>query len=160
MVIADTFAGRGIWLWCALFCCTSFSGYGQSQPKCGLTLAASGVKGTKGFVGFAIFSSETGWPNNYELAFQHDAVPAKDGLVELKMKSFAAGRFAVVTLHDENANKKLDKKPSGKPKEGWGMSRDPKAVLKTPKFASAALDLKCGDRVQMQMRYPGKEEAK
>ena len=147
-------------LWCVLICFGTFSVYGQSQAKCGLTVAASGVKGTTGFVGFAIFSSETGWPNNYELAVQHDAVPAKDGIVELKMKGFAAGRYAVVTLHDENANKKLDKKASGKPKEGWGMSRDPKAVLKTPKFEAAALDLKCGDRVQMQMRYPGKDEAK
>lgn len=118
------------------------------------------MKGSAGFVGFAVFASESGWPNTYDKAFKHDAVPAREGLVELKLRGFVAGRYAVVTLHDENANKKLDKKPSGRPREGWGMSREPKAILKTPKFEAAALDLKCGDRVEMRMRYPGKDEPK
>lgn len=145
-------------LLCVLVCLLALSGSAQNSPKCSVTLAASGVKGSTGFVGFAIFASEVGWPNSYEKAYKHDAVPAKEGLVEMKVAGFAAGRYAVVTLHDENANKKLDKKPSGRPKEGWGMSREPKAVLKTPKFEAAVLDLKCGGRVEMRMRYPGKEE--
>lgn len=142
------------------FCLMIPHGYGQTPPKCGVTLAASGVKGKMGVVGFAVFSSEAGWPNAYEKAFKHEAVPAKPGVVELKLTGFAAGRYAIVALHDENENKKLDKKPSGRPTEGWGMSRDPKAVLKTPKFAAAAMDLKCGDRVEMRMRYPGKHAPK
>ncbi len=126
--------------------------------SCAVTLAAKDVQSSAGVVGFVLFSSPAGWPNDLAKAYKNDAVPAKPGLVELKLSGLAPGKYAVVALHDENKNKKLDKKGSGRPKEGWAMSRDPKVGLKTPKFDAAALDIQCGDRVEMSMRYPKKDE--
>ena len=131
-----------------------------AAPACSVTVAAKGVKGNAGVVGFVLYSSESGWPHQVEKSFKHDAVNARSGIVELKLSGIVPGNYGIVVLHDENENKKLDKKASGRPKEGWGMSRDPKASLKTPKFEAAAIDLKCGDRVEVQMRYPGKEDSK
>jgi uncharacterized protein (DUF2141 family) len=59
-------------------------------------------------------------------------------------------------LHDENGNKRLDRKPSGRPREGFGISNNPKVGLKTPSFAAAAVDIPCGDRVLIRVRYPSK----
>lgn len=123
-----------------------------------MTLAAKGVKDTTGVVGFALFSSADGWPNDVTKAYKNDAVAAKAGTVEWKLTGIKPGSYAIVALHDENRNKKIDKKASGRPKEGWGMSRDPKAGLKTPKFESAVTPVKCGDRIEMTLRYPKPNE--
>ena len=37
-------------------------------------------------------------------------------------------------MHDENDNKKMDKNPLGIPKEGFGVSNDPKKKLHMPTF--------------------------
>ena len=44
---------------------------------------------------------------------------------------------AAVVLHDENENMKLDRNFLGVPKEGWGMSNNPKALAKAPEFGRA-----------------------
>ncbi|GAB4356571.1 MAG: hypothetical protein OHK0021_00890 [Bryobacter sp.] len=118
------------------------------------------MQGSKGKVGFVMYSSPEGWPNDYAKAYRDNAKPAQAGTVEMKFTGIAPGKYAVVALHDENENKKLDKKGSGRPKEGWGMSRDPKARLKTPKFDSAAVDVACGDRIEFTLRYPTVEDEK
>ena len=111
-------------------------------------------------IGFALFSSAQGWPETIENTYKHAAVPAKPGVVEYKFTAIAPGRYAAVILHDENKNKKLDKKASGRPKEGWAMSNNPKASLKTPKFEAAATNIACGDHIELTLRYPTKEDPK
>ncbi len=124
-----------------------------------MTLVAREVNGGGGTVGFVVFSSPEGWPNRYDESLRRTSVPAGRQEVSATVDLPGPGRIAVVALHDENGNKKLDRKASGRPTEGWGMSRDPRATLKTPSFASAAVDVKCGDRVELKMRYPRKNDA-
>lgn len=128
--------------------------------SCAVTLVAQGVTGTKGVVGFVLFQGPEGWPENRAKGFQSGAAPAKVGTVEWKLTGIAPGRYAAVALHDENENKKIDKKASGRPKEGFAISRNPKVGVKPPKFEAAALEMKCNDRIEMQMRYPKKDEEK
>ena len=121
---------------------------------------AQGIRGTQGAVGFAVYQAKQGWPDKYDLAMLHKAVPAKPGDVALAVE-IPPGRYAVALMHDENGNKRLDRKPSGRPVEGYGISNNPKARLKTPSFTSASIDIACGDRVLIQVRYPSsrKEDA-
>lgn len=121
---------------------------------CSVTLAANGVNSSKGVVGFVLFASPAGWPEDYKQGLQSTAVPAKPGTVEVKLSGITPGRYAAVALHDENENQKIDKKGSGRPKEGYGISRNPKVGLRAPKFEAAAFDLKCNDRIEVTLRYP------
>jgi uncharacterized protein (DUF2141 family) len=136
------------------------SATGIYAQGCAVTLAAKGVKSATGVVGFVLFDKATGWPEKRDLGYKNGATAAKPGTVEMKVEGIAPGKYAVVALHDENENKKLDKKGSGRPKEGFGISKDPKVGLKAPKFESAIVDLKCGDRLEMTMRYPRNDDGK
>lgn len=135
----------------------SFAGPAAAQPACPVTLIARGVSGSPGSVGFVVFGSREGWPENPEKAAGRQAAPAQAGAVTVTL-ALVPGRYAVAVVHDENGNRKLDRRPSGRPREGWGMSNNPKATLKTPGFDAAALTVACGARVEIVMRYPGKRD--
>jgi uncharacterized protein (DUF2141 family) len=130
----------------------------QAQDACAVTLVAKGVKDSKGKVGFLMFASPSGWPHGHEQAYRDDAKPARPGDVEMRFTGIKPGNYAFVALHDENENKKLDRKGSGRPTEGWAMSRNPKGKMKTPPFQSAVMMVQCGSRIEMTMQYPAKGE--
>lgn len=50
------------------------------------------------------------------------------------------GQYAVMVMHDENENGKLDTNFIGMPTEGYGFSNDPK-VLRKPTFEEARFEL-------------------
>lgn len=126
---------------------------------CSVTIEAQGVKGNRGVVGYALFASKEGWPEQVAKAYKDGSQAAAEGTVVLAVNGMKPGPYGVVVLHDENRNKKLDKKPSGRPTEGWAMSNNPKTKLQVPKFESAVAELKCGQRLVVQMRYPTKDQA-
>src|SRR5437879_5747805 len=74
-----------------------------------LTLAVEGVRNSKGIVGVLVFNSRRGWPENTAAAFRRIAVPAQQGLSSVTISDLPEGDYAVVVLHDENENMKLDR---------------------------------------------------
>lgn len=51
-----------------------------------------------------------------------------------------AGRYALMVIHDENGNGRLDTNLVGMPVEGYGFSNNPR-VMRKPTFEEAAFDL-------------------
>lgn len=129
----------------------------QEQPACDLTVVAQGVRNDDGSVGFIVFDSKHGWPRDYGLSFVRQGVPARPGDVEVVFPTVPPGEYAIVVTHDENGNKRLDRSPSGRPIEGWGMSNNPKGRLQTPAFSKAAVQVACGDRIEIRMQYRKKK---
>ena len=125
-----------------------------ASENCPVTLVAQGVLGNKGVIGFVVFTSKIGWPEKHALAFRQKAAPAKPGDVQVVIADMKPGRYAIAMIHDENENKRIDKKPSGRPREGWGVSNNLKATLKTPGFEAATMEIKCGSRVAIRVQYP------
>jgi len=103
----------------------------------GLKLVVNGVKNTRGFIGVLVFNSSARWPEDVSSAFTSEAVPAQAPETVLEVHNLPAGEYAVVVLHDENLNKKLDRNWLGKPKEQWGMSNNPHFTYSAPSFGSA-----------------------
>ena len=126
-----------------------------ASESCPVTLVAQGVQGTKGVIGFVVFASKNGWPEKHDLAFRQKATAAKPGDVSVVIPDMKPGRYAIAMIHDENENKRIDKKPSGRPREGWGVSNNLKATLKPPGFEAATVEIKCGARVAIKIQYPG-----
>ncbi len=107
-----------------------------------LTVVAEGVSNSKGVVGVLVFRSSAGWPERSAAAFRARAVPARPGSTAVTVTGLPAGTYAVVVLHDENENMKLDRNWMGIPKEQWGMSRNPPVDLSAPRFEQAEFSLR------------------
>jgi len=64
------------------------------------------------------------------------------------------GAYAVITFHDENDDRKLDKNALGLPTEGYGFSNDAEGFLAAPSFKDAAVMLGGHDRaIAITLRY-------
>lgn len=68
-------------------------------------------------------------------------VAAEDGPQTVCFEAQQAGRYAVATYHDKNANRDLDQKINLMPKEPFGLSTNPKLRWGFPKFEEAAFDM-------------------
>lgn len=62
------------------------------------------------------------------------------------------GKYAMVVIHDENMNGKLDTNWLGVPNEGYGFSNNAKALLSAPSFSDASF-LYNGQNINMTLKY-------
>ena len=127
--------------------------FAADTPRAELTVVAGNVRNSRGVVGVLVFRSASGWPEDFKSAVQRKAVPAHEGEVTISFEGLEPGSYGVVVLHDENENMRLDRNWLGKPKEGWGMSNNPRPFLSAPAFESAKFDLSGQTRLQVHLRY-------
>jgi uncharacterized protein (DUF2141 family) len=106
-----------------------------------LTIVVEGISNTNGVVGVLVFSSARGWPKDNARAFRAIAVPAHQGVVTILVSDLPSNDYAVVVLHDENENRRLDRNWLGLPKEQWGMSNNPQVHFSAPSFKQACFTL-------------------
>ena len=118
----------------------------------GLKLVVEGVKNTRGVIGVLVFNSAAGWPEDVSSAVTSEAVPAQAPETVLELHNLPAGEYAVVVLHDENSNKKLDRNWLGKPKEQWGMSNNPHFAHSAPSFGSARFPFAGDEQLHIELR--------
>ncbi len=122
-------------------------------PEAEVTVEISGFKSDKGFCRLLVYENEKGFPEDPERA-----KIILSGEIKNKKSEFSfmipPGTYAVSILHDENSNEKLDKTWYGKPKEGFGISKNPKVKFGPPKFEEAAVIIKPGkSEVEITMIY-------
>ena len=120
---------------------------------CELIIVTEGVRNSRGVVGVLIFQSPRGWPEETSAAFRSKAVPAHEGVTTIRFDDLPPGDYAAVVLHDENENMKLDRNFFGVPREGWGMSNNPKAHAKAPEFSSARFSFQGDSRLRIRLNY-------
>ena len=117
-----------------------------------LTVQVEGVNSQGGNIGVLLFNSTKGWPEDIHAALKDVVVPAHSGTVTVKIENLPAGTYAVSVGHDVNVNHKVDKNFLGVPKEQWGMSNNPHALIKPPSFNTAHFDLKGDAEIRVQMQ--------
>jgi uncharacterized protein (DUF2141 family) len=125
---------------CALLCLTAAAG--AQSATCTLTVHVDGFRNKKGDLGVSIFKTPEGWPEQNDKAFFHKGFPiaGKESSAQL---SLPPGRYAIVVLHDENSNHKLDRNFLGIPREGFGFANNPRVLLNPPGFDTAAIVMTC-----------------
>jgi uncharacterized protein (DUF2141 family) len=110
----------------------------QSSPPI-IHVKVLNIRNNTGNIACALFESPDGFPRE----FLHNAT----NVVVIKIRGKEArcdfvdippGTYALVVIHDENMNGKLDTKWLGIPKEGYGFSNDAKGVLGAPSFSAAS----------------------
>ena len=118
------------------------AGFAQAPAKTfTLTIQVENVNKDDGNIGVLVFNSPHGWPENRFVALKDIVVPAHPGTVMVTVPGLPAGEYAVAIAHDVNKNHKVDKNFFGVPKEQWGMSNNPHAMIKAPSFNTAKFTL-------------------
>ena len=110
----------------------------SSAVPAGLHTPVKGVRSAKGRVGCLLFGSADGFPGDQKKARQRVLGVMADGAAVCKF-DVPPGRYAIVAMHDENANGKLDTNLVGMPTEGYGASRGAHGAF-GPKYEDARFD--------------------
>jgi len=112
---------------------------------CTLRIHVDGLRNSTGVVGTAIFKSREGWPEDMSKAVNHwpTPIPPNARSATAVMVNLPAGDYSVVSIHDENKNRKLDRNFIGIPKEGFGFANNPHVGLSAPTFNAALVHVTC-----------------
>jgi uncharacterized protein (DUF2141 family) len=116
----------------------SLAAHADTSEPTRLTITVSGFRNSTGQAGVAVFRSAKGFPSDQSKAAVGKALPIRDGKVRLTIDRLPPGRYAILVLHDENANGKMDTNLLGIPVEGYGVSRDARRPFGPPVFEQAA----------------------
>ena len=119
-----------------------------------VTVKVTDLRDIDGTIRGCITDNPKEFPNCRKGGPSQQLVIAAKGDDVLRFTGVKPGRYAVVLLHDENNNGKMDKKLLFMPKEGYGFSRDAPVHMGPPKFDEAAFDVG-SDAISLtlKMRY-------
>lgn len=87
-----------------------------------ITVTISNAKNNKGTMLLGLHSSETFMKGK---GIQNISSEIKDNEVQVTFKNVPKGEYAILVLHDENNNNRMDFESTGMPKEDYGMSNNP-----------------------------------
>ena len=124
-----------------------------SEPRAVLKVHVEGLRNRRGDLRLGVFDSAGGFPRDRASALFWRSLGAAADVKSFEVE-LPPGRYAVVVLHDENSNKKLDTNLIGIPKEGHGVSNNPKPKRRAATYREAAFDLAAdGAEVTVSMQY-------
>lgn len=110
------------------------------QASCpGIHVTISNIRNTIGTVDCALFDSPNGFPRDVlHSAMRLVVMKVPNSEARCDFQGIPSGTYALVVLHDENMNGKIDTNWLGVPKEGYGFSNDAKAAFRAPSFTDAS----------------------
>jgi uncharacterized protein (DUF2141 family) len=136
----------------ALFSLFLFSTAPASSAVPGLHAKVKGLRNEKGRVGCLLFTSSDGFPADQKKARQRVLGVITSGTAVCRF-DVPAGSYAIVAMHDENSNGKLDSNLLGVPTEGYGASKGAQGAF-GPKYADARFDYRGGSlSMPITLRY-------
>jgi uncharacterized protein (DUF2141 family) len=97
---------------------------------------AANLRNSSGSLRCALYNKAHGFPNEGG-AIASTAVKVQNRQATCVFRNLPPGTYALVALHDENDNHKMDYNFIGMPKEGYGFSEDPTVILSAPSFDAA-----------------------
>jgi uncharacterized protein (DUF2141 family) len=112
---------------------SSVLGFATMAHSVTLTIKVTDIAEAAGTVRLKLVDSKEGYAGSAKaIDAQERAITSKDDL-SFTFKDVKAGTYAVMLMHDENNNGKLDSNILGIPKEGYGFSNNPH-VMRQPTF--------------------------
>jgi uncharacterized protein (DUF2141 family) len=119
--------------------------FAQSSSCPGIHVEILDIRNSKGTIACALFNSQEGFPIEYlRYATSMMAIEIRDTQARCDFVYIPAGTYALVVIHDENRNGKLDTNWLGLPTEGYGFSSDAKTTLSPPSFSAAKIQYNGG----------------
>jgi uncharacterized protein (DUF2141 family) len=113
----------------------------QSSSCPGIHVKVLNIRNSTGTVDCSLFDSPEGFPHEVlHSARKVMVMKVRDTKARCDFEDIPPGTYALVVIHDENMNGKLDTNWLGIPKEGYGFSNDVKALLGAPLFSAASFE--------------------
>ena len=122
-----------------------------SEAGAAIEVRVTGLRSDEGQVLVSLFASPEGFPSSHEKALRHQIAEPDQGSCTVVFEDVPTAPYAVSVLHDENGNSKLDTGLFGVPKEGYGVSMNPKPGMGPPSYDDAMFALE-GDRRSLEIK--------
>jgi uncharacterized protein (DUF2141 family) len=134
----------------SLACVTPKSAFAEPID---VAVEVSGLRATKGRVLVALHDDRWAFPSRWDRAVASTSIVAKEGTVTATLRLPRPGRFALIVIHDEDADGRMNKNAVGLPREGYATGRNA-TELEFPFFVPALRDWTPGTRVAVRVLYP------
>lgn len=118
-----------------------------------VAVEVSGLRASKGRVLVALHDDRWAFPSRWERAVATTSLVAQEGTVTATLRLPRPGRFALIVVHDEDADGRMKKNAIGLPREGYATGRNA-PELEFPFFEPALRDWTLGTRVSVRVLYP------
>jgi len=119
-----------------------------------ITVAVEGVRNDKGTVRCGLYNSPNGFREPGK-EYKGVAAPIAGGRANCVFDNVPPGTYAVAVFHAENNETVLQTGMFGKPKQGYGFTRDAKGTMGPPSFNSAAYAYQGGATTwPVKLEYP------
>lgn len=120
----------------------TLSAYAQTEARdsIGVKVSITGFKNDNGYCRLLVYKDDKGFPEDPESAVFVSSREIKNRKTEFSFV-ISSGTYAISILHDENSNEKLDKTWYGKPKEGFGISNNPRTKFGPPSFEESSVNI-------------------
>lgn len=124
------------------------SGFGK------IMVHITNIRNLNGNLGVSLYNSKKGFPGKHEQAYASVLKKITAASDNVLFENLPYGTYAVSIMHDENNNRKLDTTFIGIPKEGVGVSNNPKIGMGGPKFNDSAFTLDAKElEMTVTMKY-------
>ncbi len=134
----------------ALFIASTLSSQAQNETTGNtITVTVENIRNTNGKI-LASLHDETTFMKGKE-GVQTAATTIVGNTVIVTYKNILPGAYAIMCVHDENDNKKMDFELNGMPKENYGMSNNP-ILYGPPTFDLAKLIVKENEDLNITIR--------
>jgi len=117
----------------------------RTPPAARLVVEVSGFANDRGTAGIALWNAPAGFPEDVTHAIATAWVRITRGTAEAAFGDLQPGTYALTAFHDENDNRRFDKRWFGLPKEAWGVSNDVRP-LRAPRFDEASFEVSAADQ--------------
>lgn len=102
-----------------------------------LMIDITGFHNDDGEVLVSVFNDKKGFPNDTGAAYLNLTATITDHAARFEIPDLPYGAYAVSVLHDENRDGRMNSNVVGIPKEGFGLSLNPRLKRKQPEYEDA-----------------------
>lgn len=122
--------------------------FSQGTKGQDITVTIENIANNRGHVVIGLHTADTFMKAE---GLQQAAAKVKDGKVIVTFKNVAPGNYALLALHDENDNNKMDFEPNGMPMESFGLSNNP-ILMGPPAFSDGKFEV-VNENVELTIKF-------
>ena len=127
---------------------TTLLSYGQDAETVTITVTIENIVNDQGKVLTALHTEDTFMKGGGIITLSEQA---KEGELTFVFENVVPGTYAIMTMHDENDNKRMDYEANGMPKESYGTSGND-MTMGPPSFESAKFEV-ANEDLQFNIRF-------
>ncbi|MDT0557126.1 DUF2141 domain-containing protein [Ichthyenterobacterium sp. W332] len=123
-------------------------GFSQNEDVNSITVTIENIKNNNGKVLLSLHSKDTFMKGQ---GIMNSESKITDGKVTITFENVKPGEYAIMALHDENENNRMDFENNGMPKENYGMSNNPMSYG-PPMYSDAKFEF-TGKTLDLNIRF-------